>query len=206
MSLESNKIFAAVLSSALLIMVISIVAESVFHVEHKKPAFTIEVASDDAGEEVVEEGPSLAERLQNADAGKGERQFAKCKSCHTVEKGGKDGTGPHLYGVIGREIASVSGFNYSGALSGADGSWNYEILDQWLASPKNTFPGTSMAFAGISKDDQRADLIAYLRTFHDNPPALPEVVEEVEAAEEVPMPAAESQDGEEEGAGEEGQQ
>lgn len=185
MSLESNKIFAAVLSSALLIMVISMISEGVFHTEHKKPAFTIEVASDGAAEEVVVEGPSLAERLQNADAGKGERQFAKCKSCHTVEKGGKDGTGPHLYGVIGRGIGEVAGFNYSGALSGAEGEWNYEVLDQWLASPKNTFPGTSMAFAGISKDDQRADLIAYLRTFNDNPPPLPEVVADEPAAEEA---------------------
>ncbi|WP_417450578.1 c-type cytochrome [Kordiimonas sp.] len=178
MSLESNKVFAAILSSALLIMVISMVSEGVFHEEHKKPAFTIEVASDDAAEQVVEEGPSLAELLQSADAGKGARQFAKCKSCHTVEKGGKDGTGPHLYGVIGRGIGGVDGFGYSGALSGQDGVWTYEALDQWLASPKNTFPGTSMAFAGIRKEDQRADLIAYLRTFHDNPPALPEVVAE----------------------------
>jgi len=197
-SLESNKIFAAVLSSALLIMVISMIAEGVFHTEHKKPAFTIEVASSDAAEEVVVEGPSLAERLQNADAGKGERQFAKCKSCHTVEKGGKDGTGPHLYGVIGRGIGDVAGFNYSGALSGAEGDWSYEVLDQWLASPKNTFPGTSMAFAGISKEDQRADLIAYLRTFHDDAPALPEVVADEPAAEDAAEAA--------EGAAEEAQQ
>ena len=199
MSLESNKIFAAVLSSALLIMVISIVSEGVFHEEHKKPAFTIEVASEDAGKEEVVEGPSLAELLQTADPSKGERQFAKCKSCHTVEKGGADGTGPHLYGVIGREIGHVAGFNYSGALAGAGGTWTYEKLDEWLSSPKNTFPGTSMAFAGIRKEDQRADLIAYLRTFNDNPPALPEVVAK-EAAEE---PAAEAV---EEGAAEETQE
>ncbi|WP_020400326.1 c-type cytochrome [Kordiimonas gwangyangensis] len=195
MSLESNKIFAAVLSSALLIMVISIVAESVFHVEHKKPAFSIEVASEEAGEEEVVEGPSLAELLQTADPSKGERQFAKCKSCHTVEKGGADGTGPHLYGVIGREIGHVAGFNYSGALAGAGGTWTYEKLDEWLASPKNTFPGTSMAFAGIRKEDQRADLIAYLRTFHDDAPALPEVVAEDAAAEPAAEEAAEAVEG-----------
>ena len=201
MSLESNKIFAAILSSALLIMVISIVSESVFHEEHEKPAFTIEVATEGGAEEVVEEGPSLAELLRDADAGKGERQFAKCKSCHTVEKGGKDGTGPHLYGVIGREIASVDGFGYSGALSEAEGVWTYEKLNEWLTSPKSTFPGTSMAFAGISKDGQRADLIAYLRTFNDNPPPLPEVVVEEPAAEE---PAMEGDAAAEEGAAEEG--
>ncbi|WP_262692769.1 c-type cytochrome [Kordiimonas aestuarii] len=196
MSLESNKIFAAILSSALLIMVISIVSEGVFHEEDHKPSFTIEVATDDGAEEVVEEGPSLAELLQTADAGKGERQFAKCKSCHTVEKGGKDGTGPHLYGVIGRGIGEVDGFGYSGALSGQDGMWTYEKLNEWLASPKNTFPGTSMAFAGIRKDEQRADLIAYLRTFNDNPPPLPEVVAEEEpAAEESTDAAADAAEG-----------
>ena len=185
MSLESNKVFAAVLSSALLIMVISMVAESVFHEEQTKPAFTIEVASTDAAEEVVEEGPSLAELLQTADASKGERQFAKCKSCHTVEKGGRDGTGPHLYGILGRDVAASDGFKYSGALSEHGGAWTYELLDEWLASPKKTVPGTSMAFAGIRKEEQRADLIAYLRSFSDNPPALPEVVAVEEAAEEA---------------------
>ncbi|WP_417462358.1 c-type cytochrome [Kordiimonas sp.] len=185
MSLESNKVFAAVLSSALLIMVISMVAESVFHEEHAKPAFTVEVASTDVAEEVVEEGPSLAELLQTADASKGERQFAKCKSCHTVENGGRDGTGPNLYGVLGRDVAATDGFRYSGALSEHGGTWTYELMNEWLASPKNTVPGTSMAFAGIRKDEQRADLIAYLRTFSDNPPALPEVVAEEEAAEEA---------------------
>ncbi len=189
MSLESNKVFAAVLSAALLIMVITTVSESVFHEEEAKPAFTVEVATEAAGEAVVEEGPSLAELLASADAGKGERQFAKCKACHTVGKDEGNRTGPNLYGVMGRPVGSHDGFSYSGALAGQEGVWTWELMDQWLKSPKNTFNGTSMAFAGIRKEEQRADLMAYLNSFSDSPLALPVA----EAAEEAPAEEAASE-------------
>lgn len=192
MSLESNKVFAAVLSAALLIMVITTVSESVFHEEHAKPAYSIEVATEASTDAVVEEGPSLAELLAVADAGKGERQFAKCKACHTVEKGGRNGTGPNLYGLIGRGVGAIDSFNYSGALSENTAVWTWELLDQWLTSPKNTFPGTSMAFAGIRKEEQRADLLAYLRTFADSPMDLPAVDAAEEAAEEAMDEAADA--------------
>jgi cytochrome c len=180
-SLESNKVFAAVLSSALLIMVITTVSEGIFHTEHAKPAYTIEVAEEASTEAVVEEGPSLAELMAAADPAKGERQWAKCRACHTLEKGGRNGTGPNLYGVVGRGVGDIEGFNYSGALAGNDAVWTWELLNHWLQSPKNTFPGTSMAFAGIRKEGQRADLLAYLNTFSDAPLDLPE---ETAAAEE----------------------
>ncbi len=190
-SFEWNKVFAALIGSALLIMVISTISESMFHEEHEKPAFTIEVAEAGAAEVVEEEGPSLAELLAGADAGKGERQFAKCKACHTINKGGKDGTGPHLYGVLGRPVASVAGFKYSGDLSAVGGNWTYERLNEWLTNPKSVAKGTSMAFAGIRKDGQRADLIMYLRSMTDEQPELPSVEEMAEAADEA-MPAAEA--------------
>lgn len=189
MSLESNKVFAAVLSAALLIMVITTVSESVFHEEEAKPAFTVEVATEAAGEAVVEEGPSLAELMASADAGKGERQFAKCKACHTVGKDEGDRTGPNLYGILGRQIGGHGSFNYSSALAGHSETWTWEKLDEWLASPKNTFPGTSMSFAGIRKADQRADLMAYLNSFSDSPLELPAA----EAAEEAPAEEAASE-------------
>lgn len=180
MSLESNKVYAAVLSAALLIMVITTVSESIFHEEEAKPAFTIEVASADTEGAVVEEGPSLTELLATADAGKGERQFAKCKACHTIGSGEGDRTGPNLHGVMGRGIGSKDGFNYSSALSGQEGAWTWEKMDEWLSSPKNTFPGTSMAFAGIRKEGQRADLMAYLNSMSDSPLELPAVEEAAE--------------------------
>ena len=192
MSLESNKVFAAVLSAALLIMVITTVSETVFHEEETKPAYTIEVASEEATDAVVEEGPSLAELLAVADAGKGERQFAKCKACHTIGKGEGDRTGPNLYGVMGRQIGGHAGFGYSSALSGQEGTWTWEQMDAWLTSPKSTFEGTSMSFAGIRKEDQRADLMAYLNSFSDSPLELPAVEAVEEAAEEAADEAMEA--------------
>ncbi|UTW58710.1 cytochrome c family protein [Kordiimonas sp. SCSIO 12603] len=184
-SFEWNKVMGAVISFALLIMVIRTISDSTFHVEETKPAFTIEVASAGGAAEAAEEDkPSLAVLLASADAAKGARQFAKCKACHTVEKGGRNGTGPNLYGIIGRSVAADDTFKYSSVLGGANQIWTWELMDQWLTSPKNTFKGTSMGFAGIKKEQQRADLMAYLRTFADVEEALP-VEESAEKAEEA---------------------
>lgn len=185
-SFEWNKVFAAVIATVLFIMVIGIVAEQPFHREHAKPAFTIEVASAEATDVVVEEGPSFAELMAGASAEQGARQWAKCRSCHTVEKDGANGTGPNLYGVVGRTVAALDDFNYSGALRERQTSiWTYEMLDEWLASPKAFAKGTSMSFAGIGREGQRADLLAYLATFTDNPVPFPamEAVAEAVAAE-----------------------
>ncbi|GHF12755.1 cytochrome c family protein [Kordiimonas sediminis] len=200
-SFEWNKVFGAVIASALVIMVISTVSGMVYPENHpEKPAYTIEVASAEGAEEAVEEqGPTLAELMVGASADKGERQFAKCKACHTVEKGGRQGTGPNLYGLIGRAVASVDGFKYSSAVADHGGEWTYELLDHWLENPKTAIPGNSMSFAGIRKPDQRADLIAYLRSFADSPAPLPTVEAVEEAVEEATEEVAETVEGAVEG-------
>ncbi|WP_374764810.1 c-type cytochrome [Yunchengibacter salinarum] len=199
-SFEWNKIFAAIISGALLIMVISTVSETLMHDSApEKPAYTIEVAEDDGdgGEQVEDKGPSLAELLQDASADAGERQFAKCQSCHTIEKGGPNRTGPNLHNILGADVAAASGFGYSDALSGIGGQWTYQKLSDWLANPREFAPGNKMSFAGLRRDGQRADLIAYLRANSDNPPPLPEVQQ---AAEEAPAEAdAEAGDAAEDG-------
>ena len=186
-SFEWNKVFAAVLSAGLIIMFVASFSEVLYHSDAgETPAYTIEVASDGATEEVVvEEGPSLAEMMAQASVDKGARQFAKCKSCHTVEKGGKSGTGPNLYGILGQPVGGVDGFGYSSALASHGGQWTFELLDAWLSNPKNTIPGTSMAFAGIRKPMQRADLISYLRSFADVPVEMPAIEEVADAVEEA---------------------
>ncbi len=189
-SFEWNKIFGAVLASVLIIMFVTSIGDSFFPEEHDgKPAYTVEVASSgEASTAEVVAGPSLAELMVTASADKGARQFAKCKSCHTVDNGGKQMVGPNLYGILGRDVANVEGFAYSSALKAVEGNWTFENLDAWLDNPKKAVPGNGMSFNGLKKPGQRADLIAYLRSFADVPVALPEVVQE--AVEEVVEEAA----------------
>jgi len=182
-SFEWNKIFAAVIASALLIMVITTISDGLFHQEEGKPAFTIEVATAAPAGAATEEvaGPSLAELLVNADPAKGAKQWAKCRACHTVEKGGKSGTGPNLFGIMGRGVGAIDEFKYSGLLAESTAVWTYDLMDQWLANPKKTFKGTTMGFGGIRKEKQRADLLAYLASMSDSPLPFPAVEVAAEA-------------------------
>jgi cytochrome c len=100
--------------------------------------------------------------IASADPASGEKVFRKCSACHKVN--GEDGVGPHLDGVIDRDIASVAGFGYSGALSGLEGAWTVNELSAFIANPKGYAPGTSMGFAGLKKPEERADVIAYLQS------------------------------------------
>ena len=119
----------------------------------------------------AEEGPPLATLLAQADLAKGEQLFGKCVSCHTINAGGPNGIGPNLHGVMGEAIGKgVAGFAFSSALSGHGGNWTFEDMDAWLKSPKAFAPGTKMSFAGLSKPQDRADIIAYLNTQGSNLP------------------------------------
>jgi cytochrome c len=112
--------------------------------------------------------------LASADPAAGEKVFGKCKACHNAEKGGANQVGPNLWGVIGRPIAQHEGFSYSQALSShAGATWTYDELNSYLTSPKAWAPGTKMTFAGLNKPEERANVIAYLRTKSDSPPPLP---------------------------------
>lgn len=183
-SFEWNKVFGAVLAGALLIMGIKTLVGGGHGGHHVDLAYTIEVPESGAAEAVVEEGPSLAALLAGADIGRGEREFAKCRACHTVDKGGDNRLGPNLYGVMGRAVASKDGFGYSGALTEHGGDWSWDRMDAWIRSPKAAVPGNAMSFNGISKDQNRANLLAYLNSLSDSPLDLPveEVVEAVEDA------------------------
>lgn len=193
-SFELNKVFAAVIASVLLIMVIGIVAETPFHQEQVKPAFTIEVAEAAVGEEVVEAGPSFAELMAGASADRGSRQWGKCRACHTIEKDGANRTGPNLYGIVGRTVAALDEFRYSSALQALGTSiWTYEMVDEWLANPQAMAKGSKMVYV-LGKAEQRADLIAYLATFSDTPVPFP-TVESLEDAAEEAVEAAEAATG-----------
>jgi cytochrome c len=137
----------------------------------------------------------IATLLASADVAKGEATFAKCQSCHTINSGGANGIGPNLHGVVGEGIGTgVGGFAFSDALKSVGGTWTFEKLDEWLKSPKAFAPGTKMTFAGLSKPEDRANLIAYLNTQGSNlplpaPPAAAAAPAEGDAA----APAAEGE-------------
>ncbi len=159
-TMRVTKIAAGVLGAWLVLLLGKWAAEEVYHTaSHGEASYVIEVA-DDGGDE-IELAVPFEEVLALADVDSGERVFKKCSACHKVEQGA-NATGPHLYGVVGREVDSVEGFNYSGALEEAAQVWTPENLSAFLENPKGYAPGTTMGFAGLRKIEDRANVIAYL--------------------------------------------
>lgn len=136
-------------------------AEEIYHAEaHGEASYVIEVAS---AETETDAAPvDVLALVAEGDPGKGEAVFRKCSACHKVD--GTDAVGPHLNGVVGRDIASVGGFGYSGALTGLEGNWDPEALWAFIDNPKGYAPGTSMSFGGLNKDSDKANVISYLQT------------------------------------------
>ena len=145
----------------------------------------------EAGDEGEKEVP-LATLLAAADPARGEQVFKKCTSCHTINEGGANGIGPNLHGVVGEAIGKgVAGYAFSSALADHGGEWTFDNLNEWLASPKKFAPGTKMTFAGLSKPEDRANLIVYLNSQGSNeplpaPPAAEPTEDEAAAADEAP--------------------
>jgi cytochrome c len=133
-----------------------------------------EAASEPAAAAAGGEQGDFHALLAAADPAAGEKAAKKCAVCHSFEQGGAAKLGPPLWDVLGREIASAPDFRYSNALAEKDGSWDYDKLHAFLANPKEWAPGTKMAFAGVRKPEELADIIAYLRSLSDSPEPLPE--------------------------------
>jgi cytochrome c len=174
-SFELNKILGAVLGTLLITLSLNIVAGAMFS-PHKpeKPGYDIVVTEPPAGGGTTapQEEP-IEQLLAKATPEKGASIAKKCLACHDFAKGGPNKVGPNLYGIVNRDRATHEGFSYTAAMKGKGGKWTIQDLNTYLISPRAFVPGTSMAFAGISKGSDRADLIAYLNTLADNPAPLP---------------------------------
>jgi cytochrome c len=172
-----NTVAGCVLASALLAMVIGKVSNAVVH-PHKldKPAIAVadEAAAPAAPGAPAQELAPIGPKLAGANIEKGKALYQQqCFICHTIDKGGANKVGPNQWDVVGKKKASHPGFSYSTALQAKGGEWTYEDLNHMIFKPTAFVRGTKMAYAGLAKEQDRADLIAYLRTMADSPKPLP---------------------------------
>ena len=176
-AIEPYKVSGSVILVLLTIWVIGMVGDALVHPRQQRAA-AVSVASLVDGakpaakkeEEALEPvGPMLA----SANVENGVKVFKKCAACHTPDKGGANKVGPNLWNIVNAKRGQVDGFSYSKNLTEKEGGWSYESLNAFLARPKKYIPGTKMAFAGLKKASERANLIAYLRTLADSPAPLP---------------------------------
>ena len=178
-SFELNKIIAAVLLVALIIIGIGKLSDVVFYVEKPKtPGYVVEVeqavtTSTESKSDISVEKVDIAALMALGNLTHGEKVFKKCAACHSIVKGGKNNIGPALYNVVNRQVGVVNDYKYSKALSGYEKNWTFEELNGYLIRPAKWIKGTKMAFAGLKKEKDRASVILYLNQNSDNPLPLP---------------------------------
>ena len=177
-SFEINKIVAAVLMVALLVIGIGKLSNVIFHVEKPEtPGYAVDVEEaktvSSSTKESLEEKIDIDALMAMGDLTHGEKVFKKCAACHSIVKGGKNHIGPALYNVVGRKIGIVEDYKYSKALAAYDKEWTIEELNGYLIKPAKWIKGTKMAFAGLRKEKDRASVILYLNENSDKPLPLP---------------------------------
>lgn len=157
-----NTIAGWVLGAGIVFLGANLLAGEIFKGGHSdKMGFPVNGAEEAAGGGASEQ--PIAFYLQTADAARGERAFAKCAGCHTINQGGANGTGPNLWGTMGEAVATGhGGFAFSDALRSKGGTWDWETMSAWLTSPRTFAPGTRMTFGGMSNPQERADLLLYM--------------------------------------------
>jgi len=180
---RTNTIAGWVLAGGIVALGLTIVTGEYFRAERpEKMGYTVEgVEEESTGGAAAPEKP-IEFYLASADPAKGADVFKKCAACHNADKGGANGLGPNLWNVVGEGIGQgANGFAFSDALKSKGGTWDFKLLNEWLTSPKTFAPGTKMTFAGLSKPEDRANVIAFLNQHSDAPKPLPTAPAEVAA-------------------------
>ena len=184
---RKNTIAGWILGAGIVALGASLVTGEVFKGERpEKMGYPIEGVEAEGEAGAAAEQP-IAFYLASADPAAGEQVFKKCAACHTAVAGGPNGLGPNLFGTLGKPIAGHAGFAYSDALKGHGGTWDWESMSQWLKSPKAFAPGTKMTFAGLSKPEDRANLMAWLNPNGSNIPLPPPPSAEGNPAQVAPV-------------------
>jgi cytochrome c len=191
-SFELNKVLGAILGTCLITLALNIGAGAIFAPEKPaKPGYEIAVKEHGEGEKAgaaKEPEQPIEVLLAKASVEKGQATAKQCQACHTFEKGGPNRVGPNLWGIVDRPRATEAGFNYSAPMKAKGGKWTFDELNKFLANPRGFVPGTAMTFAGLSRDQQRADVIDFLHTLADSPVPLPKAAENAPAAAPAPEP------------------
>jgi len=177
-SFELNKVIAAILMVALLVIGLGKIADSVFHVKQPKNlGYQVEIeselASSVSGVAKTVEKIDIMAIMKQGDIVSGEKIFKKCAACHSINKGGKNKIGPALYNVVGRAVGGVDDYKYSKTLASYGKEWTFEELNGFLTKPSSYLKGTKMSYAGLRKEKDRASIIKYLNQKGDNPKLLP---------------------------------
>ncbi|PDQ17708.1 cytochrome c family protein [Mesorhizobium sanjuanii] len=179
-SFEINKLIGGLLGTVFVVFSVGLVSDALFaSPAPEKPGFIIEATEPTEGGTAAPaaEAKPIADLLATANVEAGAAVFKKCQACHSGEKGGPNKVGPDLWDLIDRPVAEHAGFAYSAGMKefskGGAEKWTYDNLNHFLTSPKKFVKGTAMGFAGLPKDEDRANVIAYLRTLSDNPKPLP---------------------------------
>lgn len=168
---RSNMIAMMALGASIVALGGTIVSSEYFKTGRpEKMGYVVEGVEEVAGAPAGPVDISIASLLPTADPAKGAEVFKKCASCHSIEQGGANGIGPNLYASLGKPHGHVAGFAYSDALKGKPGNWDFASMNAWLHSPKTYAAGTKMSFAGLSKNEDRANVIAYLNSMGSNLP------------------------------------
>ncbi len=194
-SLEINKIIGAILLAGLVAHVTGTLSQFLVKPRHFEAEAAIPAGAEGGGAQPAKPAPiePVSPLMANADPAQGQAITKKCATCHSFEQGGPAKVGPNLWGILGNHHAHMEGFAYSPAMAALkDKIWDYEALNEFLVNPKADIPGTKMGFAGLKKPEERADVIAYLRSLADTPLPLPDQAAIDATKQAAEAPAAEA--------------